>query len=171
MIPIRKAVRILLLNNEKELLLMCVEDFDISAPDGTKNKRFWCTIGGGIESDESIAQAALRELYEETGILPEDVKLGPAVWHSSIELILKGSLTIFDETFVVIKTTQKNVALYKPTQDEQAVVKELRWFSLDDIKQSKDLIFPEKLLHYLPDVLMEKYPVVPIELSLKRKGE
>ena len=97
MIPVRKATRVILLNDKNELLLMCVEDFDISTPDGTRNKRFWCTIGGGIEKDETIEQAALREIYEEAGILAEELDLGPVVWHGTVELVLKGVLTRFDE--------------------------------------------------------------------------
>ena len=42
-IPIRKAVRVLLLSDKNELLLMCVAGFDISTPEGKRNKRFWCT--------------------------------------------------------------------------------------------------------------------------------
>jgi len=105
--------------------------------------------------------------YEETGIISEDISVGPRVWHSEIELVLKGVRTLFDETFVVVKTKRNDIALCAPTEDEKQVVKELRWFSLDDIKQSKDPIFPEALTHYLPDVLAEKYPKAPINIDLR----
>lgn len=162
---IRKAVRVLLLNDEDHLLLMCVEGFDICTPDGVRNKRFWCTIGGGIEKEESIEQTALREIYEESGIKPQDVSLGPVVWYGSIELILKGQLTRLDETFIVARTKLKDVALHFPTDDEKQVVKELRWFSLEDIKMSSDPIFPELLLQYLPEILVKKYPSKLIKIN------
>lgn len=165
---IRKAVRVLLLNDKNELLLMLVEDFDISTPEGTRNKRFWCTIGGGIEADESIEQAALREIYEEAGIARENVDLGPVVWFGDVELVLKGKLTRLEESFIVAKTKQKNVFLQAPTEDEKDVVKKLRWFSLEDIQKSTEVIFPIVLLDHLTDVISEKYPERPININLKK---
>src|SRR3989339_1062456 len=156
--PIRKAVRVLLINEKNELLLMCYENFDISTKEETKNKRFWCTIGGGIEEKESLKEAAFREIYEETGIASEDINLGPIVWHSMIELKLKGILTTFDESFIVAKTRQTHVALYNPTDDEKERVSALKWFTLNKIKESKDPIFPLTLPKLLPDILSKKYP-------------
>jgi 8-oxo-dGTP pyrophosphatase MutT (NUDIX family) len=166
---VRKSVRVLLLNDEKKLLLMCIEGFDISTTDGKKNERFWCTIGGGIEHGESLEQATLREIYEETGLEPQDISMGTAVWHGSVDLILKGKPTRLDETFIVCKTKQKDVALHAPTEDEKMVVKNLQWFSLEDIEQSSDTIFPILLHQYLPDILNEKYPLQPIEIDLNAK--
>jgi len=166
-IPVRKAVRVLLLNNNKELLLMCVEGFDIATADGKRNNRFWCTLGGGIEPGETIQHAALREIYEESGLSEDDIKLGPVVWYGEVSLMLKGTLTTLAESFIVAKTKNSNVALHKPTQDECEVVKQLKWFSLDEIKKSTDVIFPILLPQYLPDILAEKYPKTPITIDMK----
>ncbi len=161
----RNAVRILLLNDKNELLLMHVEGFDISITEGKRNKQFWCTIGGGIERRETMEQAALREILEETGIEEQNIKLGPVVWHSEVDLMLKGTLTRLKENFVVARTTIQNIALHQPTEDEKQTVKELRWFSLDAIKNSHEVIFPILLSTYLPDILLEKYPQQPIHLN------
>ena len=166
-ILVRKAVRVLLFNDENELLLMCVEDFDISTPEGKKNKRFWCIIGGGIEGGESIEQTAFREIHEEAGISEKEVNLGPLVWYGNVELVLKGTLTRLEESFIVAKTKRKDVVLHAPTEDEKQVVKKLQWFSLEEIKESQEVIFPIVLPEYLPDVLSGKYPDQPIEINLK----
>lgn len=168
---IRKAVRVLLLNDSNELLLMCVQDFDIRTQEGIMNKRFWCTLGGAIDAGESIEQAALRELYEEAGLAAEDIDLGPVVWHSAVDLMLKGKLTRLDESFIVARTKQNNVALLLPTEDEKEVVKKLRWFSLEDIKECSDVIFPLALADYLPDVIAGSYPESPIDITLKHRAE
>lgn len=157
MIPVRNAVRILLLNDNK-LLLMRVEDLDIGAPGAKSNRRFWCTIGGGIEPGESVQDAALREIYEETSLMPEAIELGPIVWKSDINLMLRGTLTRFMEVYVVAKTKAHDVRLHQPTETEQAVVKELRWSTLEDINKCPDLIFPDSLATYLPDILAGNYP-------------
>lgn len=163
-LPIRKAVRVLLINEKNELLLMCYENFEVSEKDGTQNQKFWCTIDGGIEGTESIKEAAFREIYEETGLWSEDIELGPIVWHSMIELQLKGILTTFDETFIVAKTRKAHVALCNPTDDEKERVSELKWFTLNEIKESKDPIFPLALPELLLDILSNKYPENPIEI-------
>jgi 8-oxo-dGTP pyrophosphatase MutT (NUDIX family) len=165
-ISVRNAVRVLLLNEDK-LLLMCVEDFDISTIEGVRNKRFWCTIGGKIEEGESIERAAIREIFEETGIPKEAVELGPIVWFGEVDLMLKGTLTCMKETFIVAKTKQSDVFLHMPTSDEQEVVKKLVWFSLADIKNSNEIIFPILLPHYLPAIIEGKYPRQPIAIDLK----
>ncbi len=161
MMPIRNAVRVLLLNGDK-LLLMCIEDFDISAPNSKPNKRFWCTIGGGIESGESIQEAAMREIYEETSLSSENIELGPIVWQSDLNLMLRGTLTRFKEVYVVAKTSTHNVSLHQPTQAELDIVKELKWFTLEEIKQCPDVIFPTSLPQHLPDILAGIYSEEPI---------
>lgn len=163
----RKAARVLLLNSKNELLLMCIEDFDISTPEGKRNERFWCTIGGGIESDETIEQAALREIYEETSITQDAITLGPVVWYGEVDLILKGIPTRLQESFIVAKTSNHEVFLHQPTHDEKQVVKKLQWFSLEDIESSPDTIFPILLPKYLPAVLSGSYPEKAIEINLK----
>lgn len=98
---------------------MCVENFDIGTKEGKKNKRFWCTIGGGIHEGESIEDAALREIQEETGLTSSYIVLGPVVWHSAVDLMLKGVFTRLDESFIVAHTKRVDVALYAPTEDEK----------------------------------------------------
>lgn len=165
-IPIRNAVRVLLLNDKNQLLLMCVEGFDISTVEGKHNKRFWCTIGGKIEEGESIQEAAIREIYEETGIGQADIQLGPVVWQGDVDLMLKGILTCLQEIFIVARTYQQTVSCNNLTEDEQKVVKELCWFTLEQLEQSDEVIFPILLPQYLPDILLEKYPQNPLKIDL-----
>lgn len=144
---------------------MLLEGFQTASKDGTVYNRFWCTIGGGIEKDESIQQAALREIYEETGIIGEHIEFGPIVWHQKIEVVLKGTPTILSEDFIVAKTNISEVHLKNVTIDERAVVRDLVWFSHKDINDSKDVIFPQSLADYLPDILANKYPRTPLRID------
>jgi len=45
--------------------------------------RTWLTPGGGVRSGESLEQAAVRELAEETGLALTPERLGPVVACSS----------------------------------------------------------------------------------------
>lgn len=161
---IRNTVRLLLFNDNNELLLMRVESFDIATPTGKRNERFWCTLGGQIESGESLHDAALRELYEEAGIKAHEVELGPVVWINELDLIIHGKPTSLYQQFIVARTSQTTVCLDNATPEEQDVVKELRWFSLEQIKANNETIFPTFLADYLPSIIAGQHPQKPLFL-------
>ena len=68
----RRAARVLLLDPAGRLLLVC------GADPATPGRRFWWTVGGGLEPGEGPAEAAVREVLEETGlVVPEAALIGP----------------------------------------------------------------------------------------------
>lgn len=162
---IRKAVRALLLNEDKELLLMEAEDFNIRPIDGeVKKSCFWFTVGGKIENNESFHDALVREIYEETGL--KDIEIGPNVWNTKSHLLYKNEPIVFDEIFVVVHTKQKQLSFENFTYDEKQFIKRLRWWSLEDILQSTEIIYPIILKEYLPDILKGNYPKIPLDFSV-----
>ena len=70
----RETARIALQAHSGRFLLM----FSHWSPNSGLAPR-WVTPGGGIESGEAIAGAAIRELYEETGLLVEEADIGQKV--------------------------------------------------------------------------------------------
>jgi 8-oxo-dGTP pyrophosphatase MutT (NUDIX family) len=164
----RKSVKILLINDNKELLLMYCKGSTITK-DGTIYSHFWFPIGGGIEKNETLHEAIIRELYEETGLKKEQIEIGPIVWHGIFEFIYNGVLTNQDETFVVVKTKEKAVFLNKLDEWEKKFVDKIRWFSLKQILNCKQIIFPIVLPKYLPDILSENYPKTCLEIDLSKK--
>ena len=168
-LPIRNSVKVLLLNDKNELLLMCADDPKVTSSDGKYHGRFWFAIGGEIENNETFKEAAVREIYEETGIKKDELEFGPIVWFGEFDLILKGVLTHLKQTFIVAKTKQHNASLKNPTEWEKQAVKKVEWFSLEKIKNCPDVIYPVLLSKYLPDILSGKYPISPIEIDLAKK--
>ncbi|MDT4989246.1 MAG: hypothetical protein QOI74_3340, partial [Micromonosporaceae bacterium] len=58
----RRAARVLLLDAAGRLLML--RGHDPARPD----HRYWFTVGGGIDDGETPVGAAVRELFEETGL-------------------------------------------------------------------------------------------------------
>ena len=166
-LPIHNSVRMLLINTDKEVLLMCADDPKTTDKNGIYRGRFWFTVGGEIEPGESPIETASRELYEETGINPDCVTFGPIVWFGAFEMVLSGILTQLKQQFIVAHTTQKTLTTEHLTEREKEVIEEIRWFSLNQICNCNELIYPPGLKDYLPGILEGNYPEPPLKIDLQ----
>ena len=163
---IRHSIKIILLNETDDLLLMRIDDPRTKGIGEDYKGPFWTMIGGQIEPGESVLEAAARELFEETGISGKGVSFGPIVWFGEYDLILYGKPTHIKQRFIVAKTKQQALSLANLTQDEAKIVTQLAYFSLHDIIHSNEIIYPIPLPDYLPDIIAGKYPRDPIEINL-----
>lgn len=170
-LPVRNSVRVLLLNPHNELLLICADDPTTTSADKTYHGRFWYCIGGQIDPGETLQNAALREIHEETGISHKEVELGPVVWFGEFDMIVNGIMTHLKQTFLVAKTTHQNPFLNNPDNWEKNFVEKIAWFSLENIKKCPEPIFPVVLADYLPDILSGVYPKPPIEIDLAKQPD
>jgi len=164
--PVRNAARVVLLNDSDELLLMCMDDPTITSIGEKYTGHFWTLIGGEIGPNETVREAAEREVFEETGLAKAEIEFGPQVWFGELDLIFKGNPTHIRQEFIVARTRRKNVSLANLTEDEKEVVKQVLWFSLDRIINSSEVIHPVVLPKYLPDVIVGKYPKAPLKIDL-----
>ena len=114
--------------------------------DGKYHGPFWCLVGGGVESGETVKEAAIREIYEEVGIVKEDILLGPVVWHGSFDFVRVGVPTHMEEQFIVAKTKQSEVKPAKLSTWEKAVIQKMKWFSLQEIKIHHQISIPRQYL-------------------------
>ena len=166
---IRNSVKLILLNENNKLLLMSTDDKGIRNKDEKYSGRFWQMIGGGVEDGETIEECAYRELFEETGLNKEKVEVSKPVWYGEVDLMMHGVLTTVKQTFILAKTKTSNVSLDNLTDEEKETCTNLKWFSLDDIKNSKDIIYPVLLAkkEYLPSILNGNIPpkIIPIDLT------
>lgn len=165
------SVRVILLNPENKLLLMHAGDPSTTTVEGKYNGDFWFLLGGEKEADETTEQTAIRELWEEAGLKENEFELGPVVWKGEFDLVVSGVLRRMKQEFIVARTNKDLVQLNELTETEKKVIKEIRWFSLDEIKNSKSIIYPILMPEYLPDILKGKYPKEPIVFDIGKNPE
>ncbi|MGH8893049.1 MAG: NUDIX hydrolase, partial [Actinomycetes bacterium] len=146
----RRAARVLLLDDDDRLLLFC--GVDPHLPDA----RFWFTPGGGVEAGESLADAARRELSEETGCT--DVLLGPPVWVRRADFEFEGERVQADETFFLARVPAWEVDTSGFTDLEQRAVLWHRWWTVDELRATGETIYPASLARHLGDLLRDGPP-------------
>ena len=91
---IRPTARVLLLDDHDRALLFRGRNDD--AP----SVRFWFPAGGGIEAGESPRDAAIREVWEETGA---QVELGPHIWNRRHVVSFNGMVTDLRESWFLAR--------------------------------------------------------------------
>jgi len=168
---IRNSIKLILLNENNELLLMKTEDKDIQSNKGKYNGVFWQMIGGKIEDGETIEEAVYRELLEETGLKKEEVQIGKIVWYGEVDLFMHGSLTTVKQSFILAKTKNIDVNLSNLTEEEKTVCTKLEWFSLEKIENCRDIIYPVLLTEdkYLPAILKGNIPNEILNIDLTKQ--
>ncbi len=92
---IRKCARAVIINERNEILLQQFDFRDVAG-----NKVLWVTPGGGIEENETPAEALKRELYEELGIVVD--LLGGPIFQLDVWIEGKQGSFISRETRVLI---------------------------------------------------------------------
>lgn len=113
---IRNSVKIVLLNKNKDLLLLFTDDDSIKNADGKYGGSFYQLIGGKIESGETLLDAAKRELFEETGLTSENVKFYKVIWYGNLDLNIHGKLTHINQQFILAKSNSDSVTLKNSTE-------------------------------------------------------
>ena len=159
----RETVRLLILNPANEILMMKVDDPKLVNADGVRQAPFWVTFGGGIDGDEDIFAAAAREAREETG--RTDVRIGKPVWSREIILTTDGERVLFKETYIVAYLDGGELSSDKWTVQEHALVKEVRWWSVDDLGSTSEIVFPDRLADLLHPIVRGNYPDTILRLG------
>ena len=155
----RPTVRVVLLDPAGRVLLM--KGRLPSAPDGPGA---WFTIGGGVEPGETLVQAAMREIREETGFT--DVALGPVIWVRQGVMRLAGDEEVrMVESYLVATCPGGEPDRAGWDALEKALIDDIAWWDPADLAVCPDRVFPSGLTERLTDVVEGRYPTTPTLLD------
>jgi 8-oxo-dGTP pyrophosphatase MutT (NUDIX family) len=113
---------------------------------------FWFTIGGGTDPDESMAEAAARELREEAGIDVSAASLGEPVWRRATEFSFDGTRYQQEEEYFLLRVGSDEVSLDGMDDFEKQTVLGYRWLSPADLESLSEPYFPPELPRLLRDL-------------------
>ncbi len=153
----RRVARVVLLDPEDRVLLIRSSD-----PADRSAGSWWELPGGGIDPGESSRDAALRELWEETGLRADTVS-GP-VWLQHVSFCFAGMAFDQDE---VIHVAHGPGGVYRPAgleAIEAAAMHEGRWWGVEELGGIGRII-PPWLPSQLLAVLADGLPDEPIDLG------
>ena len=100
----------------------------------TPDVHFWFTIGGGVEVGETLRDAAVRELQEETGLVIEPTDLRGPMWRRLATFPFDGVVIRSEELFFATRTDEFEPVSNGFTDLERRAVTGHRWCSAEDIR-------------------------------------
>lgn len=121
--------------------VLLLHGFDPSAP----AELFWFTIGGGIDPGEGTAQAAARELLEETGLAVDPADLGDPVWHRIAEFSFDHRRYRQEEDYFLLRVQSFDVSLAGLDTIEQETVVGYSWWDAAGLESAGEAFFPPDL--------------------------
>ncbi|MGH3780807.1 MAG: NUDIX hydrolase [Pseudonocardiaceae bacterium] len=153
----RLGARVLLLDPLDRVLLIHARDPD------DPGHHWWELPGGGLDEGDDLADAARRELAEESGImLPE---LGRKLWVRESRFHYRGRTHHRIEHVFLGRTpdTLTQVPL-KPTENEKAGLIERRWWPAAELRHCHEELLPGNLAALLDDLLGDRLSDKPLML-------
>jgi 8-oxo-dGTP pyrophosphatase MutT (NUDIX family) len=134
----RLTSRILLFDEGGSILL-----FLTTAPDTSGFAR-WVTPGGGVDAGETHADAAIRELFEETGLAITDP--GDPVWRYDFDVEWNNAdHDTGHAEYYVVRARRFDPSSDGWTDDERVDTLDSRWWSLEDLQSTNEPFEPAQL--------------------------
>lgn len=149
----RPTARVLLVDDSDRLLLF-------SSRAATDANTRWYTVGGGVRPGESLQEAARREVREETGL--SDVRLSDVVWTGRPWLTTRRGITyLVRQHYFLARVPAFDVDTSAFEPFERSMVTGHRWWTLEELRTTSDLLRPAGLPLLLERLLADGPPVRP----------
>jgi 8-oxo-dGTP diphosphatase len=144
----RPSSRLLVLDHADRVLLFRF----VFAKGALRGQDYWATPGGAVEPGETFAEAAQRELFEETGIVTQDVG-HPIAEKEFVLTLTTGERVVAEERFFLIRGAEPMALSQEQwTTNERVVIAEHRWWSATELNSTDQVVFPEELADILARV-------------------
>jgi 8-oxo-dGTP pyrophosphatase MutT (NUDIX family) len=123
----RVSARVVLLDRSGAVLLFCGSDPALPDDSDGPAPRWWFTVGGATQQGETLAEAAVRELEEETGLRVEPADMFGPVWQRNAVIDFNGSVIRSEEMFFIHRTDRFEPSAAGRTGLERAYIHGHRW--------------------------------------------
>jgi 8-oxo-dGTP pyrophosphatase MutT (NUDIX family) len=134
----RTSARVLLVTLNLDVLL--ISSLDPGDPD---RPRHWFAVGGGIEDGESLEEAAVREVLEETGHRIATVGEPLLTRHASYDF--EGEHYEQEETIFVAWVERFEPSTEHWTAVERRADARHKWWSINELTHTDEVVWPENL--------------------------
>ena len=130
----RVAARVVLFDDTDRVLLFTTND---------SGRSVWFPPGGGVEGNETLAETALRELHEETGLVLPKIALAGPVWARTARFPFAGTIYEQDEVYFAARVDHA----FEPdttgfTEMERKLIAGGRWWTRADLATPGDTVYP-----------------------------
>jgi 8-oxo-dGTP pyrophosphatase MutT (NUDIX family) len=157
--PRRDTARVILASPDNQVLLF--RHF-LPAP---WSREGWLTPGGAIDPGETPAQAAARELAEETGHRFPSTGTGHAVAVDSGQWQAADGTTVTTTNwYFFVRAATRHIDMSGQDDSERRDLLDHRWWAAADLHVTRDLIFPIGLAGLLQRLLAGDLPQEPVHL-------
>jgi 8-oxo-dGTP pyrophosphatase MutT (NUDIX family) len=143
----RRASRILLLDDRDRFLLMLTVSTKLKIPVVQ-----WITPGGGVEPNETHQQGAIRELFEETGLVVNNVG-EPVFTLNGSRLFASGHTQTTHSEFFLVRTAAFTPVTDHWMENEFDDIRDVRWWTLSELKNTNEPFSPKPLISLIEAAL------------------
>jgi len=155
----RRSARVILLDGGGRVLL-----FRFALQGDGLPAYAWFTPGGGVADGESLPEAAVRELREETGLIVDVHALGPHVAVTSGYADLGWATGMFRDDFFVHRIDQHEVDTTQFDAIERRRYIGHRWWTVTELESTTEVVFPLGLGPLVADLVHDRLPTTPVLL-------
>jgi 8-oxo-dGTP pyrophosphatase MutT (NUDIX family) len=138
----RDVVRLVVLDVDERVLLIRIDE-----PFDPTPGRAWELPGGGIDAGEALADAAVRELREETGIVARPGDVGRPTWRRRATFRHAGERRLQNEVVVQVRVHESgpDVDATGQSDDELETYAGFRWWTIAEVETSAERFYPGRL--------------------------
>lgn len=144
----RHAARVIVVDAQDRVLLLRGHDAD------NPTRHWWFTVGGGIDPGEDERDAAVREVFEETGLrVARDALEGPVLTRSAIFDFAREHCLQHETFYAVRLDGDADLSRDGWTVLESSFLDECAWLTLDELRAVEIEVFPASLATIVADLL------------------